>query len=280
MISDLHIGDSTKKDNLSVGRERLLHLFLDYVDKNDGELIILGDFLELWKYRLSKIISKRRGLLDRLAGMDMTYIPGNHDADISDYMLGRLVPHKFLEKIRTPFVKQIGDTSFKFVHGHEVDPFIPEFLLNFGKIFGSLAGRFQIIPGQCILSNDAVSDACLEMGEHLLNTWKWFAGKVGLAIREYYSFIPPEHFNKMQRSVRTRKMLIRYHRDLRKGLYDKAIVAHTHKAGSFDGWYHNCGSWTGTNHNYLIITPDGKVSIFDWSSDGPKTNKTKISIEY
>jgi predicted phosphodiesterase len=72
-------------------------------------------------------------------------------------------------------------------------------------------------------------------------------------------------------------MLTRYYRDKAEGLYDIAIVGHTHKAGAFGDWYFNSGSWTGTSNNFLRMTPDGSVGVFNWTDSGPQRNSTVVA---
>ena len=71
-------------------------------------------------------------------------------------------------------------------------------------------------------------------------------------------------------------MLARYYEDKKNDLYDVAIVGHTHKAGQFENWYFNSGSWTGKTNNYLRIQPDGEVRAFDWDINGAKPNEETI----
>ncbi len=238
----------------------------------------MGDFFELWKYKLPKIVKKRKSILDKLAKLNTTYVPGNHDIQVTE--TGKNKPsnlHDFFNCVSPVFIKTFGEKKFKFMHGHEVDPFIPSFLLNCGKMFGTIACAFEITSQGCILSNDAVSDLCLEVGEKILSVSHSLASCIGLAFRECYPYIPAEQFNKMQRSIRTEKMLIRYHKDMSIGLYDRAIVAHTHKAGFFDNWYYNSGSWTGQTNNFLKIFPNGNIDVLDWTKNGPQKNNTSIA---
>jgi len=72
-------------------------------------------------------------------------------------------------------------------------------------------------------------------------------------------------------------MLERYGEDRTKDLYDVAIVGHTHRAGTFEDWYFNSGSWTGSHRNFLRISPDGNVAVFDWSAAGPQPNHTRVA---
>ena len=87
VISDLHMGDGGARDNFPLdNREKELGLFLDYVASRRGELIVLGDLFEFWQMNLSKIVMKHMPLLDRLAAMNATYVVGNHDADLDDFI--------------------------------------------------------------------------------------------------------------------------------------------------------------------------------------------------
>ncbi|MBN1256742.1 MAG: metallophosphoesterase, partial [Planctomycetes bacterium] len=86
VISDLHIGAGGPRDSFSqYNRGANFNSFLDHVKKEGAELIILGDFLDLWRFDLKKIIEKRNGLLDRLAEMKISFILGNHDQALQNF---------------------------------------------------------------------------------------------------------------------------------------------------------------------------------------------------
>ena len=54
VISDLHLGDRGPRDSFAVGdREKQLTLFLDFVDQQQGELVVLGDLFEFWQMNVS-----------------------------------------------------------------------------------------------------------------------------------------------------------------------------------------------------------------------------------
>ncbi len=81
VISDLHIGDGSQKDNLSrENREELLSNFLEYVQGENGELIIIGDFIELWPWRplyFDIVPGKQRGrgvVINRYASIAARFI--------------------------------------------------------------------------------------------------------------------------------------------------------------------------------------------------------------
>ena len=132
VISDLHMGDGGPRDNFPLGdREKQLNLFLDYVGRQQGELIILGDLFDFWQMNLSKIVMLHMPLLDRLAAMNATYVVGNHDADFDHFIGTGFLSHPLLQRMCGPFEREIGGKRFKFMHGHEVDP------LNSGDMPGT-----------------------------------------------------------------------------------------------------------------------------------------------
>ncbi|MBN3039787.1 MAG: metallophosphoesterase, partial [Candidatus Omnitrophica bacterium] len=78
-ISDLHLGDGSRTDDFS--RDRELLEFLDFIETEDAELIILGDFLELWQADLDRILFAHAKVIERLLKLNgkLTYVIGNHD---------------------------------------------------------------------------------------------------------------------------------------------------------------------------------------------------------
>lgn len=273
----MHIGDASPKDNLCrANRETLLGSFLDYVEDQQGQLIVLGDLFELLRYPLEAILTRREALLDRLARMEATFVPGNHDEDAGRLIDPRDPPHPFFAHTRAAFTLLIGDKRFKFMHGHEVDPFTSAPIQSVSRAFGALACLFNSRQGACLLSNDAFTDGLLEVGEQVLRIWDWVNRSMGRALRECYYMMPPEEATWLTHGVRTHRMLTRYYRDKAQGLYDVAIVGHTHKAGTFGRWYLNSGSWTGTTNDFLKISPDGTATVFDWSYRGARVNHTSI----
>lgn len=278
VVSDLHMGDRSPKDNLRQGnRETMFDQFLAYVADQRGQLVLLGDVFELLRYPLDSIIARRQGLLDHLARMDTVYVPGNHDQDLTSLIGAGDPPHPFFHRTSHAFVHQVGDRRFKFMHGHEVDPMITSSTQSITRMIGAVAYLLEFRQGTCILSNDAITDALLEIGEHALELWSRLTRRMNRALRECYNRMPAEQMTLLSRHARTCRMLGRYHQDKAKGLYDVAIVGHTHKAGTFHNWYFNSGSWTGSHSNFLRISPDGNVAVFDWSAAGPRSNNTLLA---
>ncbi len=278
VISDLHIGDRSPKDNLChAQRETRLGSFLDYVTHQRGQLVIVGDLFELLRYPLERIVQQRRPLLDRLAAMEAVYVPGNHDDAVEPYTDGEQPPHEFFGRACRAFTHRVGPKRFKFMHGHEVDPLINANVQSLGRAIGAVAYLFQFRQGTCCLSNERLTDLLLELGEQALQIWNGITKGMDRAMRDCCGLVPDEQVRRLGRRIRTQRMLTRYYADREQGLYDIAIVGHTHKAGVFGQWYFNCGSWTGKSNNFLRISPGGEVAIFDWSGKGPQPNHTVVT---
>lgn len=122
-VSDLHLGDGTAAD-------RFLHPgpLLDLLDRvaadPDGELVLLGDVLELWACDLDAVATRHAPLLRRILDLarerPVTYVVGNHDC-LPFYLYlgaraGRLA-------VAERYVRRLGADLLVALHGHQYDPF-------------------------------------------------------------------------------------------------------------------------------------------------------------
>jgi UDP-2,3-diacylglucosamine pyrophosphatase LpxH len=228
--------------------------------------------LELWHCRLESILSAHTELFDRLAEMDCTYILGNHDEELAVLQDNENLIHGLFDKISPPVVRALGGKKFKFMHGHEVDPFIRKRSKTLCRVFSPVVETLQSSSDSTALTYDVCSDLALELGEAALTVWKWLFELTKHAADDCLAVLPNEEQALLKRHSRTKKMLRRYREDLHEGLYDAAVVGHTHKAGRFSDWYFNSGSWTAYRSNFLRISPDGDVELFDWRASGPLLN--------
>ncbi len=80
-ISDLHLGDGSRTDDFHRDKEFLE--FLAFVESESEELIILGDFLELWQADLDRVLFQHSEIINKLISLKnkvrITYVIGNHD---------------------------------------------------------------------------------------------------------------------------------------------------------------------------------------------------------
>lgn len=116
-ISDLHLGASYKADRN--GEERRVTAFLDSIKETAVELYLLGDILDYWfeyKHVIPRGYVRFFGKLAELAdaGIKITWIIGNHDIWIFDYIpaeIGAEVVDGILEReiLGSLFCIQHGD---------------------------------------------------------------------------------------------------------------------------------------------------------------------------
>jgi len=277
VISDLHIGDRSPKDSLCrAGRERLLNTFLDHVEDQNGQLVIIGDLFELLRYPLESIIARRRDLLDRFAAMRTVYIPGNHDEEVVSLIDPKKPPHPFFAGMSDDFIRCIGGRRFKFTHGHEVDPFIKTSIQNLSRVFGALAYQFESRKRTCPVPRSTGADTLLEESRRIRPIRGRLRRRMSRALDVYYR-TPAQKVRLMTRQLRTDRMLTSYHGDRLEGLYDVAIVGHTHTAAALGDWYFNSGSWTERTNDFLEISPDGRVDVLHWNLAGSQPNKTTLA---
>lgn len=278
VISDLHLGDGGARDNFEPGgRARQLHQFLDHVGSEGGELVILGDLFELWQMNMGRIFAHRRPLLDHFARLPLVYVPGNHDVDLLHFIGSDLLRHPFFARMRPPFERQLGGRRFRFVHGHETDPFNNSDDPGFGQMLSIFAGIFEDQNGSPLLASGETMETVLEQfGESMMALWTVaslsVSARVGLDrdIEPQHALTPAQNRDRLTEHLES----IRAARD-REG-WEVVVLGHTHKAGRVGNWYHNSGSWVGAGHSFLRIDPEGHVRHFDWRDGHPAEHEAPL----
>ena len=268
VISDLHMGDGGPRDNFSVGnRESEFAQFLNYVTAEGGELLILGDLFEFWQVGLGRAIVNRRKLLDRLADMGAVYVLGNHDVDLRAFVgtASDFISHPFFKNMCDKFDRAINGSTFRFMHGHEVDPFNKGDSPGWGRILTIFAGIFEDKNGSPILAGGETVEGALEsFGENMLRLWNWLVNKLKKSVSGGDSPSPKNELTPAQNPDRAEEMLLAYWQDRKANGYDVAVVGHTHVPGRIGDWYFNSGSWVGATNDFLRIASDGKVRLYKW----------------
>lgn len=258
-ISDLHMGDGGPRDNFAYGdREKQLASFLDMVEDNAGRLVICGDLFELWQSNMSKVLTKRVSLLDRLAKMEATYILGNHDADLR-YFVGQSgwLTHPFFERMCLGCCLNKGGRSFRFLHGHEADPYCVGNTPGLGRITAIYTGLREDRNGGPMLDKYRTVEArSLGRMEWLVSKWNWLLDK-------------PDRFVEINRNL---------HDLYLKADCDVLITGHTHQPGRLCTWNYNCGTWAEHTNSYVCINDSGTVGVFDWVDWQPVPNHTELPI--
>ena len=114
-LSDLHLGAYPETEQASVPR---LMAFLDHVVRTGGQLFIVGDLLDFW-FEYSTVVPRRPfQLLARLKrmvdeGCEVTYIAGNHDYWMGDFLAREVGVHPVRDAVETT----LGGRRFFISHG-------------------------------------------------------------------------------------------------------------------------------------------------------------------
>jgi UDP-2,3-diacylglucosamine pyrophosphatase LpxH len=248
-ISDLHMGDGGPRDNFAFGgREKALLSFLDFVDANDGRLIICGDLFELWQSNISKVLTQRERLLDRLAAMGAIYVLGNHDADLKHFIRRPgWLEHPFFSGMCLACLKPVAGKLFVFCHGHEVDPYCTSDTPGIGRITAIYSGLAEDKNGSPMLDKyRTVEDKVVGRLEWLVSLWNRLRGK-------------PDRFTEMNRKLQEWAKSFAYNNE-----DAVAVTGHTHKPGRIGDWHYNCGTWAERVNSFVCINDNGTAGVFNW----------------
>ncbi|MGY5863754.1 MAG: hypothetical protein RTV41_04070 [Candidatus Thorarchaeota archaeon] len=126
-VSDLHLGSPQSN---KTGFQDLIREFLQPNQSDISHLILLGDILDLWRYRNSRVLSENADVIGEIGQLDMrkTYIIGNHDYAIlnllSDHKTDSSAPSESagaLDHVTETLNVNHDGLSLKFIHGHQID---------------------------------------------------------------------------------------------------------------------------------------------------------------
>jgi UDP-2,3-diacylglucosamine pyrophosphatase LpxH len=253
-VSDLHAGDGSPRDNFAVGDKLKQFLaFLDYVESQNGQLIILGDLFEFWQANVSKVVMRHLTLLDRLAKMKACYVVGNHDADLLHFCGTRILGHPFFNQMTPACDAVVGGKRFKLVHGHQADPYCASDTPGKGRISAIYSGLWEDRHGSPWINKyETVEEATVGRVERLLSMIHRLLGRA-------------DRFKAMNQRLRTLYPE-----------YDVIISGHTHRAGAVQPRLFNTGTWAERVNSFVRITPEGEAGVFDWVEGRAVPNTTKL----
>jgi UDP-2,3-diacylglucosamine pyrophosphatase LpxH len=284
VISDLHIGDGGPRDNFGHAgsdRTRQLMPFLGYVERENGELIILGDLFDFWQANLSRVLTGgfSTKLIEKLGQLKVTYVIGNHDIDLVGFIDQKMLSPALFQALSGPFSRQIGGKTFQFMHGHEIDPYNRDEVPGKGRLLTIFAGMAESFVGSPNLADGRSVETVLEQrGEGALNQVKAWGRRVLARILLLFG-VQSNELSPAQNPDRAAEMLLKYKAHKDENGYDVLVVGHTHQPGRMDGWYFNTGSWATADNNFVRITPAGGVQVFDWADGKARPNDTVLSLQ-
>ena len=191
-------------------------------------------------------------------------MPGNHDVDLVRFMGTGFLGHPFFHAMRPPFVRELGGRRYRFLHGHETDPWNAGDDPGFGRMLAIFAGVFEDRNGSPLRMGGAgVGDVLEQFGESMLSIWRSAAATVqgrgaGAGLRPNHALTPVQDPDRLVEHVAGVRA------DLEKRGYDVAVLGHTHRPGRIGDWYFNSGSWLGPRNAFLRISPEGDVRYLEW----------------
>lgn len=246
-VSDLHVGDGGPRDNFAVAdRRHEFTSFLDFVEREHGRLVIVGDLFELWQTNVSKAITVNADLLDRLALLKAVYVLGNHDADLSYFIRRddrRWLCHPFFRQMCASYDMKINGRVFHFLHGHEVDRYCSDDSPGFGRITAIYTGlKEDRNNGPMHNKYRSVEQRTLGRWERLTDVWRRLTGQA-------------DRYRAMNRQL----LCLTVSQE-----YDVIVCGHTHRSGRIDSWLYNCGTWAEGVCSFVQIDPSGGAAVFDW----------------
>ena len=206
--------------------------------------------------------------------MPATFVAGNHDNLVLN--LDKSSIHPFFNKTSEPFIKTIGGRRFKFMHGHEFDPFMTETVRKYGQKLSNCAPASQVAESNHILKSGWPYELFLEFAELIFKILRSITKNATTVIQKACA-LPYTPISYLMRGLRDNKILERHFNDKNSNLYDIVVAGHTHKPVILDNWYLNTGSWIGPASDFLVINPDGRSEILAWTPAGPKLNHRLIT---
>ena len=247
IISDLHMCDKGPRDTFYLdGRLDRFNEFLDWVDKRNTKLMIIGDLLDFWRVNISASINTYKDILDRFNEMEAIYVLGNHDNSFVGFLnTDTPLPHPFLEKAIKPFGEIIGGKKFAFLHGHEVD----KYCKNNNPCIGNIN---VIVSGLLADKHNSPIEHGKNIEDELVNTLEFF--------NDLYLRIV-KHTNNRTRTLNDIE-------DYRKSKNaDIVIYGHTHEPGNIGNFHYNIGTWARDIDTFAEIMDDGSVNLYEWTKD-------------
>jgi len=244
-ISDLHLGDGSRTDDFHRDEEFLK--FLEFIEGQAQELIILGDLLELWQADLDRVLFTHSKVINRLLSLrnkvKVTYVVGNHD----------YIPFvRFIDSgIGISLEYRDEESGIVAEHGHRYDAFnryrnpLKSIKWPLGKHFTQVVAGLERWVHPDI---DKWTRKTMESMDDFLREAVFIRNKVTPTAKDYIK--RGGHFAEFEVAVKNQ---------INKGARI-VIFGHTHKCqlkSLENGIYANCGTWVdGDRPTYIAYYKD------------------------
>ncbi len=246
-LSDLHLG-------LRASRADLLLDFLEGTDS--GRIVLVGDIVDGWRLRKSWFWDRSHDEVIRLLlrrareGVEILYIPGNHDEMFRDWVGLEIAGIRLAQQAE--HVTADG-RRLLVMHGDEFDSVV--------RYWPLLAHLGDWAYDAALLLNRWFNTARRRMGYPYWSLSQWLKRRVKEAVKA---------IDRFEESLA--------HEALRGG-YDGVICGHIHHAEMRDIGgvvYMNTGDWV-ESCTALVEHPDGRFELLDWSRRSPPVPQPSMS---
>ena len=246
-LSDLHLG-------LRASRADLLLDFLEGTDS--GRIVLVGDIVDGWRLRKSWFWDRSHDEVIRLLlrrareGVEILYIPGNHDEMFRDWVGLEIAGIRLAQQAE--HITADG-RRLLVMHGDEFDSVV--------RYWPLLAHLGDWAYDAALLLNRWFNTARRRMGYPYWSLSQWLKRRVKEAVKA---------IDRFEESLA--------HEALRGG-YDGDICGHIHHAEMRDIGgvvYMNTGDWV-ESCTALVEHPDGRFELLDWSRRSPPVPQPSMS---
>ncbi len=252
VVSDLHVGDKSNRDNFFSGGFN--DLFLEFLNEGwvkESELIILGDFFEFWQANLGDAIKENLELIRILEARRPVYVVGNHDVDLQPLINEPFFLDSFFQNMCLPFFRIIGGKKFYFSHGHENDPLNRGTRPGIGRVAAIVAGYFEDKFGPMLPHGVSTEDFLHSLFDSLSQSAEKIYGSIQFDILSVFKKSILEA-SPTQVKDQINQHFVHMIEAKERLKFDVAVVGHTHVPGSYQDWYYNSGSWVVKS----VLTPN------------------------
>jgi len=255
VISDLHLGDGTNKDNFTKN-EKHLNSFLDKVREEGGGLVIAGDFFELWQCNIFDILKRYHKLLMKVFSLNPAIIVGNHDIDLIQ-LVGLDLP---ISKLLHPEGYMIPGSKIYVEHGNAYDAWNdPKRALEAGRFITHAVGYVEKVDPKA--------------EEYLSTLWSGIRSLFSVKeprLNQRWDWNTPANSQDpdIGKYIRGAKRRIKSSKGTRNRIW-RIVMGHTHQEGfTKDYTVFNAGSWVTGKPSYAEVDKNrNEVKIKYWPDE-------------
>jgi UDP-2,3-diacylglucosamine pyrophosphatase LpxH len=152
VVSDVHGAERADDPQVQYDDSKFLE-FLDHIEssqlKDGGDLVLLGDIIDLWRRDFVKALMESEPIISKLTEMSnkirIHYVVGNHDFHM--LRMFELLPDRFPFQVTKHLRLEEGGKKYFFIHGYQL-----EVLAN--PYYKSMSTYETFAEGLCLAGDD------------------------------------------------------------------------------------------------------------------------------